>query len=643
MKRKTFTVAALIISSQLSAQKDTATLGEVIVTANKFEQKQGQTGKVITVITREQLEKNSGKSISQVLNEQAGMVINGAFNAPGSVQTTFLRGASPGRTLILMDGIPVNDPSAINNEFDLNLVSITEVERIEICKGAQSTLYGSDAIAGVINIITTRKDIARPFNVKLSSGYGSNNTSRHALQLYGKKEKLTYTARFSKLQTDGFSSAYDSTGKNHFDKDGYDGRVLNAMVSYALLPTLTAKAFAQHSRYTAGIDAGVFADEKDYRIKNQMFSSGGGLQFKNERMGITANYQYGDLSRSYLNDSLFIRPFGVLYENNRYKAGTRFAELFGNVNVTDRLTLLAGADHRRATMEQQYYSLSSYGPYSSEFSGKSLHQTSLYASLIFRALGNHFTLETGGRYNSHSRYGHNSTFTINPSYSFNSHFRVFGSIASGFKAPSIFQVYDQYSGNSALRPERSVNFEIGLQQTHPVISSRLVGFHRDIKNGIDYNYVSFQYFNFIRQTVDGAELEIRVMPFSALTITGNYTYLNGEEKTQSRKDFSDTTYSYLLRRPKHNLNMEISYRFHKKAEAGIRAKSVSRRHDIGGYKKEDVSLEGYLIFSAYAGYQWKPGIRFFADAQNLTGKKFFDLRGYNSIPFLVNGGITIEL
>ena len=78
-----------------------------------------------------------------------------------------MRGASSGRTLILLDGIPVSDPSMINNEFDLNLFSINDIERIEICKGAQSTLYGSDAIAGVINIITVKKDVNKPFNVKL--------------------------------------------------------------------------------------------------------------------------------------------------------------------------------------------------------------------------------------------------------------------------------------------------------------------------------------------------------------------------------------------------------------------------------------------------------------------------------------------
>ncbi|HKO78936.1 MAG TPA: TonB-dependent receptor plug domain-containing protein, partial [Chitinophagaceae bacterium] len=121
MKKIFFVVAAIIISSQLQAQEDTTgkVLDEVILTANKFEQKQSQTGKVVTVISKERIEKSSGKTVAQILNEQAGIAIAGAYNTAGSVQTVFMRGASSGRTLILLDGIPVNDPSMINNEFDL--------------------------------------------------------------------------------------------------------------------------------------------------------------------------------------------------------------------------------------------------------------------------------------------------------------------------------------------------------------------------------------------------------------------------------------------------------------------------------------------------------------------------------------------
>jgi vitamin B12 transporter len=644
MKKHFFVVAAVIISSQLTAQDTTAkVLDEAVVTANKFEQKQSQTGKVIAVITKAQLEKSSGKTVAQILNEQAGITINGAYNAPGSIQTIFTRGASSGRTLILLDGIPVNDPSMINNEFDLNLFSINDVERIEICKGAQSTLYGSDAVAGAINIITVKKDIDKPVNVKATMGLGNKNTFRNNIHLYGKARKLTYTTRFAKLRTNGFSAAYDSTGAKDFDKDGYDGNIINAGVQFQALPSLLVKTFIQHSQYKADIDAGVFADEKDYGIKNKSLSSGAGLSFKKGVVSINANYQYGELSRAYRNDSLFVRPFGTKFESNKYGGRTQYAELFGNVVAAKWVTVLAGVDYRWANMNQQYFSLSSFGPYSSSFDDTSVHQTSFYGSLLFNALEKKLNVEVGGRINKHSRYGSNSTYTFNPAYNINKNWRVFGSIASGFKAPSIFQVYDAFSGNTDLKAEKSTNYEIGVQQLHKKISSRIVYFHRDIKNGIDYNYQTFKYFNFVKQTINGIEVEITANPIEKLNISANYTLITGEEQTQSRKSFGDTTFNYLLRRPKHNLNLNISYQFTNKLFASVSAKSVSSRYDVGGYKKDDVLLDSYFLLSAYAEYKWKSNVKFFADLQNLSKKKFFDLRGYNAIPFLINGGITFDL
>ncbi len=646
MSRKHFLTIALVAAAiNATGQQDTLqgkATDPVIITANKEEQKQSATGKVVTVISKEQIEKSTGKSVAQVLNEQAGITIAGAYNAAGSVQTVFMRGASAGRTLILMDGIPVNDPSQISNDYDLNLFSINDVERIEVCRGAQSTLYGSDAVAGVINIITIKKDIKKPFNVKATGVVGNLGTYKANVQLFGKADKLTYSARYAKLKTNGFSSAYDSTGTKGFDKDGYDGNAMNATLQYAATKNLSFKTFIQHSNYKADIDAGIFADDKDYTIHNKNLSAGFGFQYKNDAVTVTGNYQYNQLQRNYLNDSGFVAGFSK-YEKNKYNGRTQFAEFYASIKLGGGFTLLQGADYRFAVMNNDYLSISSFGPYSTSFRDTSMSQGSMYASLLYAGANKKLNAEIGGRLNVHSRYGSNSTYTFNPSYNISEHYRIFGSVASGFKAPSLYQLYaGGGTGNPNLKAEKSVNYEIGFAEQHKIVSSRLAYFSRTIKDGIDYNYVSFKYFNFIKQIVRGLEYELNIQATKKLNITANYTLITSQENTQSRVNFKDTSYNYLLRRPKHNINVNLGYQITDALYASVSGKYVSKRKDVGGYKKQDVELDGYFLLNAYAEYKLKEHFKFFADVQNITSKKFFDIRGYNAIPFMFNAGVTFN-
>ncbi len=640
MKKKILFAAACITGSTLLAQDSSKTLDPVIITANKIAQKQSTTGKVVTVITKEQIEKSGGKTVAQLLNEQAGITISGALNNLGINQTVFLRGASSGRTLILMDGIPVYDPSFISSDFDLNLLSLNNVEQIEICRGAQSTLYGSDAVAGVINIITVKKDITKPFNVKATASAGSYGTYLGNVQLFGKLDKLTYSARYAKLTSKGFSTAYDSTGTKNFDNDKYNGDVVSGSLQYQLSNELSFKTFLQHSNYKTDLDAGTFTDEKDYTANNKSLITGAGFHYQKNNINITGNYQYSDNKRNYLNDSIDVPASSFTkFSTNDFFGKTQFAELFSSIGLNKNFILLQGADYRYSSMNSKYYSLSSYGPYASLFKDTSHTQASLYASLLYHTLSGKFNVELGGRLNVHSRYGTNSTYTFNPSYNIDKQYRIFGSIATGFKAPTLYQLYSS-SGNLNLKPEKSKTYEIGFQQQHEKISNRIVYFNREIKNGIDFNNVTFQYFNFAKQTVNGFEFESKIAPVKNFTITANYTYLKPTEENQSRITFKDSVYKYLLRRPEHNFNINAAYNFDNGLSISVSGKYVGRRFDFGGYQKPDLPLDSYFLLSTYAEYKFKKYIKVFADAQNITNKKFFDVAGYNSIPFLFNAGVT---
>ena len=527
-----------------------------------------------------------------------------------------MNGALGGHTLILIDGIPVNDPSDISNNFNLNFLSLNDVERIEILKGAQSTLYGSDAVAGVINIITQKSNSTKPVNINATVAGGSENTFRGNVQLYGKENKLSYNAGYAKLSTDGFAAGYDSTGKGNFRKDGYNGDNANASILFQPSKEWDIKAFTKYSQYKAGFSA-AFANDSNYTT-DYNFLAGTSFQFKKEAITLTGNYQYNTVSRNLLTQ----------YGLDAYKSYSDFAELYANIKLGQGFSLLSGGDYRYGAMNE---------PYATD---TSIHQTSIYSSLMYNS--NHFNVELGGRYNSNSRYGNNNTFTFNPSYTINEHFRVFGSIASGFKAPSLYQLYAGFgSGNINLQPEKSINYEVGAQEQYGILSDRLLFFYRDLTNAIDYNNNTYQYFNYASQTVRGIQYEISVKPIKQLTVTGNYTYISSSQSTESRVTSNDTTYSYSIRIPKHTVNVSIGYQVTPALYVSVTGKYVSKRYDAV-YGMPDVTLESYTILGASAQYIINKHIKLFADGQNITNKKFFEVYGYNSIPALFNGGITVN-
>src|SRR6187551_3487798 len=228
MKKKFLIVAAAFIGSQLSAQlvptsreQDTSLLEEVVITANKYPNKTSLTGKVVTVITREQLDRSGGKDLAQILTEQAGIYIGGANSNAGKDKSVYLRGARVDHTLITIDGVPVYDPSGIGSNFDIRNLSIEQIERIEILKGSQSTLYGSDAIAGVINIITKKAGV-KSFSGNGLLSFGSNNSLRANAGINGKTGIIDYNGSYSFHNTKGINETLNNNNFPVTDKDKFE-------------------------------------------------------------------------------------------------------------------------------------------------------------------------------------------------------------------------------------------------------------------------------------------------------------------------------------------------------------------------------------------------------------------------------------
>ena len=643
MSKKLITLSVCLIAATTLAfgqQKDSLqiepvnNLEEVIVTANKIEQKQNSTGKVLTVINAAQLQANAGRTLSQVLNEQAGLYLPGSLSNTGTVPSIFMRGASSGRTLILIDGIPVGDPSMISNEFDLNLVPIEQVERIEILKGAQSTMYGSDAIGGVINIITKAKARKAWTGSFATGSYGTRNLD---IQHANTFKKISYTIGIENKTAAGFSSAIDKNNTGTFDKDGYKNKSVFANLNYTLNKYWNLKAFTKLTSYKADVDYGAFKDDKDNYFNNATNMTGFTVQYKKDKNNFQLQYQYNTQDRLYRNDS--VDKEYALFSDNHYWGKSHFADAFYSTTISKNVQWIFGSDFRYGAFNQTYVSLGAWGPYNFDFKDTFQFQNAAYTSLIINSTSNKWLLEVGGRYNNHSRYGNNQTFTISPSYKINDQLRLLGSISTGFKAPSLYQL----SNNADLAPEKSFNTEIGVAFKKNDVFLRAVYYNRTIDNGIDYNYIDYNYFNFIQQKVNGLELELNWKINAKHRINANYTLMNGQETNQNRITTKDTiTYNYLLKRPKHSAGIQWQFDISPKLEASVATRYISKRYDVGPYGTPDILLGYYALINAHIQYKATKHFTFFADGQNLGNDHFQEINGYATIGRTLLFGIRLQ-
>ena len=641
----------LLAGSQATKAQDAGdttrrSLDQVVVTATKYPVKQSQTGKVVTIVTHEELEKSAGKPLGEVLGEQAGITVSGSLNNAGTNQSIFIRGAGSGRTLVLVDGIPVNDPTQTDNSFDINLFPVSMIERIEISRGAQSTLYGSDAIAGVVNIITMKQSdlLCKAFNGKASFSGGTYGTYNGNAQVYGRvAQNLIYNVRYNRDHTDGFSSAYDSTahlnlpGHARFDHDGDRGDLVAANVAWNPVHPLTIKGFLQYSHYTIDLDAGPFTDAQSYTTASKSLLAGGGFVYKLQNTTINGNYLYSTSDRHLQEDSVM----GQSYYSDRYFGKSQFAEIYANTRLGYGFTLLNGADYRFNSMNEGGIS----GTYPLTFKDTSVSQNSMYSSLLYTGdIG--LSVELGGRLNTDSRFGSNYTYTFNPAWLIDKNWKLYGSVASAFKAPTLYQLYSAY-GDPGLQPEKSTSYEGGLQYNDKRLNLRATYFHRRTRDGIDFNFFTYKYFNYNVEQGQGIEWEGTFKLNNMVSLSANYTWLKMREQAQSHVSYNDTTYSYALRVPEHTVNLTLGLRPVRSLYVGITGHYESKRYDIGGFDANfnplpDATLDPFFILNVYAEYKLCKRFKLFVNGRNITDKKFFTIYGYNSIPAMWTGGATVE-
>ncbi len=634
-------MTAVIISSQLQAQDTTNSkqLDEVIVTATKFEQKQSTTGKVVSVINQLTLQRNVGKTLTEIINYETGVFINGANNNLGTNQDVYFRGAGSGNTLILIDGVPVGDPSQISNSFDLNNIAIGQVERIEILKGAQSTLWGSDAVAGVINIIT-KKGGKNKISPSAMLSYGSYNTLRGNASIGGSIEKLSYNVGYNFTNSKGLSAAYDSIGTKNFDDDKFTQNNIQANLRYQISNRLAVKGLYSFAKYKANIDAGAFKDDKDNVFDNKNIVSNLELSYTVAKLKLNLSQTFVKAARVYTDDSASVGGFAK-YSKGNYNGSSAITELYGNITLHKKLSLVSGVQYLSQKTDQNYLSISSFGPYKTALGDSAkANNFSVYNSLLLTDVKG-FNIEAGFRYNNHSIYGSNATYTFNPSYNIDANTKVFVNISSAYKIPSLYQLYSEY-GNKDLKPEKSNNYELGVQTltNNNKNSFRITGFKRDIKDLIifytDPTTYASKYINRDVQHDYGFELESSISIGKIGNWTNNFTYVDGEGKSDNVK------VKNLYRRPNFTMNSVLTLQPSKSFTIMPSFRFVGTRLK-GQYDTGPAQMPQNYTIDCYLGYEFAKHFRAFVDFRNVTNQQYFDVIGFNSRKFNVMTGLSFSL
>ncbi len=608
------------------AASDTVIIQEVVVTASKIPLPQRETAKPVQIITRRDIEEGPARDLAQLLDGALGLSVNGANSNPGLNKGLYLRGAAAAYTLLLIDGQPVSDPTGVGGTIDLRLFPVDLIERIEVLKGSQSTLYGTDAIAGVINVIT-RSGGDRPLGLRGAFSYGSFNSINASAGLHGTLGPLRYNVDYQHGSSDGISEATDPAGSGDYDRDGFNQDAVQLRGALQLGQHLQLIPYFRYSDFRGDTDADAFVDAPNTYLSRFLNP---GLNGRLDFGKLTARIDYGYTTTT----RKFMTGFGDFPFEGRFHNGDALVSYrFG-----EHLQLLSGVNFQH----QQIRDTTVVPP------DPGADIVSPYLTVLLRNLGG-LNLEAGYRLNHHSTFGNQSTVSLAPSYQLTKQLRLFASFTTGFKAPTLFELYGAFGGNVDLAPQTSRSWEAGLQSQwlEGKLQGSITYFSRRISNIIVYSFTT-GYFNQDRQDDQGVELAVDWRLSPKLDIHVDYAFVDGRVTTKNAAE-QDTSYFNLIRRPRHRGGLAINYRPGARLVLGLRGQYNGERIDYffnpdNSYALEEVDLAPYLLINAHASYQLLENkLTIFADLRNITGSSFTEVYGYNSPGFNACGGVRIKL
>lgn len=646
MKKILVTLGGLWFAWSGFAQVDTTAtpLKEVTITAaSKFEQQRKDSGKPVVKITQEDIERQAAASLADLLNQYAGIEINGGRSNAGQNLGYFIRGGNNRQVSFLIDGAQVSDASSIANDFDLRLIPLDQIEEIEILKGASSTLYGANASTAVINI-KLKEASKKPLAVSLSSFVGTNQPSdsdnRFSLDevttnIYasGRTDKgLTYGFGFSHQSTDGLSAIAATENETSFDGDPFNRVNLIGRIGYDNKKDFKLTSYFSFDEYKASFDDSFAYSDAD----NETYS-------RQTRWGTNMIWNYADGLELVYND---------VSTHTRRDTRSGFPSIFNadgySLDIYNRFTKAINDDVTLKLITGFNMRLDQYESFSIPFGGDSFEQDANsddvntqifdpYVNAVFETDWG-FNINSGLRYNIHSNYDSALIYNLNPSYNFdindNTTLKLYSSVSSAYITPSLFQLYAAGFGNEDLRPEENKTIEMGLEIYNRKSMLSVSFFNRRETNLVIFTTVDPV--NFISEYQNNPNvLRARGVEVNAQTELGNRIYLNANYTFTERDEES-----ILRRMPKHKLNASARVKLADRKFVTLRYQYSDLRGDVffnpNTFTSENVSLDPFNLIDVDFTYTLKEKpVTFFAGVSNLFNEDYqelfrYETRGLNS-------------
>ncbi|MGK9475277.1 TonB-dependent receptor plug domain-containing protein [Melioribacter sp. OK-6-Me] len=635
--KASITLLLIFSFSFLNAQTDTlkTTLSEVVVTATKTETPYYAIASSVTVFTRDEIENSNLNDVIDLLRRAPGISIT-QQGGRGRISYSFIRGANSNHTLVYIDGIKMNDPTSPNNAFDFANLTTDDIERIEIVRGPQSTLYGADAAAGIINIITQK---AGANNYSLNAEAGSHSTFKGALNLNSTIGKLNYFINLSRHSTEGISASNSKYGNT--EDDGYTNNGITVKLNYPLLNNLNAEFLYKYIKTNTDLDQNdKYGDDPNYTYKNEDQVFKAALNYKGlenlleQSLVLSATRKFANAID--LPDDL--RPST---SSDSYNRGTRLAADFMNILHLNSNTITAGVAYEKETAYTNYLSNSQWGEYASTFPESSMDNVGIYLQDQINIAGKIF-ITAGIRFDKHSKYGNKTTYRFAPSYFISqTGTKIKLSYGTGFKAPSLYYLLDPLYGNPELKPEETTGLDIGIEQS--LIDNKFITgityFQLDMKNmfGYDENYKTI---NIAEAESNGLETYINLRNYYGVDLNFSYTYNKTKDKYLASEDYGKE----LLRRPAHQLFFSAGYqidRFYLAAE--LKYKGSRYDKDFSVYPAQRVELSPYTLVNFSVSFKLTDKIRLYGRIDNIFNEDYEEILYYGTYGRSLYGGIKLSM